>query len=291
MNATLTPPEVTEIKVDLLLAGGQTYTHFFKLDDPILRNLLTIITARASGLASATPCLFQIPQNQGRSTLFFSSEHLIAILTEPPLVVQPPPPTSTLPSSFLQLENFLSEEEHQHLIKFVMQQKSNFVSSSTSTSDLNYRRSSVLSVFPEFSALILKKIEAVLPQVREKYALPPFPVAQIESQLTAHNDSNFYKVHNDNGSPDTATRILSYVYYFYREPKGFEGGELRIYDSKIENNIYVQAESYQTVEPLNNSIVFFLSRYLHEVMPVKCASKSFADSRFTINGWVREVKQ
>ena len=290
MNAA-TPSEVTEIKVDLLLAGGHTYTHFFKLDDPILRNLLTIITARASGLASATPYLFQIPQNQGRSTLFFSSEHLIAILTEPPLIVQPPPSTSTLPSSFLQLENFFSEEEDQRLLKFVMQQKGNFVSSSTSTSDLDYRRSSVLSAFPEFSALILKKIEAVLPQVREKYALPPFPIAQIESQLTAHNDSNFYKVHNDNGSPDTATRVLSYVYYFYREPKGFEGGELRIYDSKIENNTYVQAESYQTVEPLNNSIVFFLSRYLHEVMPVKCASKSFADSRFTINGWVREVRQ
>jgi Rps23 Pro-64 3,4-dihydroxylase Tpa1-like proline 4-hydroxylase len=62
---------------------------------------------------------------------------------------------------------------------------------------------------------------------------------------------------------------------------------LLIYDSKIENNFYVNADSYQAVEPRNNSIVFFLSRYLHEVLPVSCPSKAFADSRFTINGWVR----
>ncbi|MGB8690572.1 MAG: proline hydroxylase, partial [Microcoleus sp.] len=35
--------------------------------------------------------------------------------------------------------------------------------------------------------------------------------------------------------------------------------------------------------------VFFLSRYMHEVLPVSCPSKAFADSRFTINGWVRRT--
>ena len=126
-----------------------------------------------------------------------------------------------------------------------------------------------------------------MPDVLRKLNIPPFPIADIEVQLTAHNDGNYYKVHNDNGSPDTATRVFTYVYYFYREPKPFSGGELLIYDSKIENNFYVQADSCQTVEPHNNSIVFFLSRYLHEVLPVRCPSKAFADSRFTINGWLR----
>jgi SM-20-related protein len=34
-------------------------------------------------------------------------------------------------------------------------------------------------------------------------------------------------------------------------------------------------------------LVVFPSRYLHEVLPVSCPSQTFADSRFTINGWVR----
>ncbi len=74
-----------------------------------------------------------------------------------------------------------------------------------------------------------------------------------------------------------------------QEPKAFSGGELLLYNSKIENNLYVNAESFTKIEPRNNSIVFFLSRCMHEVLPVNCKSKAFADSRFTINGWVRRA--
>jgi Rps23 Pro-64 3,4-dihydroxylase Tpa1-like proline 4-hydroxylase len=122
-----------------------------------------------------------------------------------------------------------------------------------------------------------------------RLGIASFPIGQIESQLTAHNDGHYYKAHNDSGSPDTASRELTYVYYFNREPKQFSGGELRIYDSRIENNFFIKAESYKTIEPINNSIVFFLSRYIHEVLPIRCPSQQFADSRFTINGWVRRA--
>jgi Rps23 Pro-64 3,4-dihydroxylase Tpa1-like proline 4-hydroxylase len=33
--------------------------------------------------------------------------------------------------------------------------------------------------------------------------------------------------------------------------------------------------------------VFFPCELLHEVTAVKCASKLFGDSRFTLNGWLR----
>lgn len=157
---------------------------------------------------------------------------------------------------------------------------------STATDEVNYRRSSVLYSFPEFAELIRDRIQSVALDIFRTLELPPFSVDYIESQLTAHNDGNYYKVHNDNGSSNTATRELTYVYYFHREPKPFLGGELVIYDSKIENTYYVNADSFKTIEPRNNSIVFFLSRYMHEVLPVSCLSRSFQDSRFTINGWI-----
>ncbi|HEY9301476.1 MAG TPA: 2OG-Fe(II) oxygenase, partial [Phormidium sp.] len=75
--------------------------------------------------------------------------------------------------------------------------------------------------------------------------------------------------------------------YFYREPKPFSGGELLIYDTQIFNSSYYKADSFQAIEPRNNSIVFFPSQCYHEVLPVTCVSQAFADSRFTINGWVR----
>jgi Rps23 Pro-64 3,4-dihydroxylase Tpa1-like proline 4-hydroxylase len=187
----------------------------------------------------------------------------------------------------VQFDNCLTQEELKELLYYVLQRESAFVPTSTSTGDTDYRRSMILYSFPEFSKLIVNRIQAILPNVFSKLGISPFPISEIETQLTSHNDGNYYKVHNDNGSPDTASRELTYVYYFYREPKPFSGGELLIYDSKIENNFYVKADSFKTVEPRNNSIVFFSSRYLHEVLPISCPSKAFADSRFTLNGWIR----
>ncbi|MBD2437848.1 2OG-Fe(II) oxygenase [Nostoc sp. FACHB-110] len=285
--------EPKKIKVQLLLAGGHQYTVYINADDPVLHNLLTTIVARAYKQESANHCLFQIPVNEGHSALCFASENLVGLVTEPPLWIQQTNDfqqhvsNDILNSNYVQIDNFFSPQEHDRLIKYVLANKSQFVSTTTSTNDDSYRRSRVLYSFPEFSELIVNKIQKIMPDVMSKLGMSPFVVSQIESQLTAHNDGNFYKIHNDNGSPDTATRELTYVYYFNREPKRFSGGELVLYDSEIKNGFYVKAESFKTIEPRNNSIVFFFSRYMHEVLPVKCPSQSFADSRFTINGWVR----
>jgi Rps23 Pro-64 3,4-dihydroxylase Tpa1-like proline 4-hydroxylase len=317
MQSTLPQSAVRDVKVTLLLAGGHQYTLNLKSNDPLLHNLVGAIVAHSQQQAGYQG-IFQIPLHQERSALCFSSERLIGVVTEPPMILQmgtatPQPevaepqamqksmqssspgegipaaavPAHVLPSHYVQLDNFLTSEEKNHLLDYVLQYESAFVSTSTSTGDTDYRRSMVLHSFPEFAKLLTDRVRAALPEVFRQLKLQPFSIAEIEAQLTSHNHGNYYKVHNDNGSPDTATREFTYVYYFYREPKPFFGGELLLYDSRIENNFYVKADSFKAVEPRNNSIVFFPSRYLHEVLPVTCPSKAFADSRFTINGWVR----
>jgi SM-20-related protein len=195
--------------------------------------------------------------------------------------------TDILVSQYIQIDHFLTPTTHHHLLEYVLQQADRFVPTSTSTNAIDYRQSQVLYEFPDIAELMHAQIQAILPTVYPALAMPPFTIGEIEMQLTAHNEGNYYKVHNDNGSPDTATREFTYVYYFYHEPKAFSGGELIIYDSQIESGFYQQADSWQTIEPRNNSVVFFLSRCLHEVLPVHCPSRLFEDSRFTINGWVR----
>ncbi|WGV27357.1 2OG-Fe(II) oxygenase [Halotia branconii] len=284
--------ESKDVKVQLLLAGGYEYTVYLKSDAPLLHSLLTTVVARAYNKEAAEHNLFQIPIDAGHSALCFSSDRLVGVVTEPPVWIQQieevkPPSLDILNSHYIQIENFLPPQEYEQLINYVLDKESDFVATSTSTKDQDYRRSMVLYSFPEFTELIVKRIQEIMGDVISKLGLPSFVISQIECQLTAHNDGNYYKMHNDNGSPETATRELTYVYYFNKQPKAFSGGELIIYDSKIENNFYVNAESYKKLEPLNNSIVFFISRYMHEVLPVICPSKAFADSRFTINGWVR----
>jgi Rps23 Pro-64 3,4-dihydroxylase Tpa1-like proline 4-hydroxylase len=286
---TFDSPPSQDVEVTVLLTGGHQYTLPLQADAPLLRQLFEVILNAEQDHAKQ---IFQLPVQKGRAMLCFRGDRLMGLITDPPILIRPesdeteldyrseqyPPLESTfeqaniLPSHFIQLDNFLTLAEQKRLLDYTLQHE---------------RESVVLHSFPEFSKLITRRIHAVIPDVLAKLELPPFKVTQIEAQLTAHNDRNYYKIHNDNGSPETTTRELTYVYYFYREPKPFSGGELLIYDSKIENNYYVQAETFHTVEPRNNSIVFFLSRYMHEVLPVRCPSRVFADSRFTINGWVR----
>ncbi|NJN58852.1 MAG: proline hydroxylase [Leptolyngbyaceae cyanobacterium SL_5_9] len=301
-------PLPKELQVKILLAGGHEYAVTLPPDAPLLHSLISALVSRAHGQETRSNGLFQIPIEQGRAALCFASEQLVGLVTEPPVFIQqnqtaqpqtkqpqqiwanPTPKTTSpgiIPSEYIQIDNFLSSEEANQLLNFVLRKEKDFVPTSTSTNDISYRRSMALYDFPDFSELIIERIQMVIPDVLEKLGLPSFPVSQIEAQLTAHNDGNYYKIHNDNGSTDTATRELTYVYYFYQTPKPFTGGELLIYDSKIENGFFVGTETFKTVAPRNNSIVFFLSRCLHEVLPVHCPSQAFVESRFTINGWVR----
>lgn len=309
MSLNIDPSLPTTIDVTLLLTGGHQYPVTLQSDDPLLRQLFQ---ATLAGEGDRAEEIFQIPIHKGRAMLSFRGDRLIGLVTDPPIVLQrqdqltqlqtePVPLTTTeplfqdpvlsdpsiYPSGYLQIENFLDQADLESLLKYVEQREVDFVSTTTSTGAADYRKSIVLHHFPEFSELISQRIHQVMPEVLEEMEIPPFQVTQIECQLTAHNDGNYYKIHNDNGSGETATRELTYVYYFYREPKAFTGGELIIYDSRIENNYYVRADSYQVVEPIQNSIVFFLSRYMHEVLPITCPSRKFKDSRFTINGWIR----
>ncbi|BAY33163.1 prolyl 4-hydroxylase alpha subunit [Nostoc carneum NIES-2107] len=220
------------------------------------------------------------------TTAFYITQKIFMTTESDTLITQIQP---VLPSSYIQIEDFLTAEEHQLLLNYVLDRESLFVATTTSTNEMNYRHSKVLYSFPEVSELITTRIKSLIPDVVNRLGLPSFPITYIESQLTAHNDGNYFKIHNDNGSPETSLRELTYVYYFHQEPKQFSGGELLIYDSKIINNFYVNSESFTTIEPRNNSVVFFLSRYLHEVLTVNCPSQFFADSRFTINGWVNRA--
>ncbi len=299
MESAQRKTETQDVKVQLLLAGGHQYSIWLKSDSPVLENLLKLLVARTQNQTAST--LLQIPINEGHGALCFTSDNLVGLITEPPIFVQQKtapatptaevkqatPPPNIVVSECLQLDNFLTAEQNKRLVEYALANESAFVPTTTSTGAADYRRSFVLHSFPEFYQLMINRINEIVPTLFSKFGVAPFTVSQIEAQLTAHNDGNFYKIHNDSGSPETATRTLTYVYYFNREPKAFSGGELVLYDSKIENNFYVKANSFKTVEPRNNSVVFFLSRNMHEVLPVSCPSKNFADSRFTINGWVR----
>jgi tetratricopeptide (TPR) repeat protein len=153
------------------------------------------------------------------------------------------------------------------------------------------RRSRLLYEPAEIVAWFLPLIESALPEVCPAVGVAPFDPTRIELQMTLHTGGHFYRAHRDVGGPDEAkseidARRISFVYYMSRTPRPFSGGELRLYDSDFGVGRFWDEHAWTLIEPEDNSIVFFPSPAMHEVMPVELDSGDPADGRLTLNGWV-----
>ncbi len=191
------------------------------------------------------------------------------------------------------LDEFLTSAEVNTLRQYILEQEIRFEISevlspgvTAGAVDYERRRSRVLMDLGGHERVIVDRVLTCLPRVLQKWGRDPFPISRIEAQTTASNHGDFFCCHSDNGAEAVATREITFVYFFHLEPKQFSGGELRIYDSRRENDNYVPTANYRTIVPEQNQLVLFASGLSHEITPVNCPSGQFADSRFTVNGWV-----
>lgn len=184
------------------------------------------------------------------------------------------------------MPNFLTAEDHAHLLSWTLENQGSFVPSRVHTGvDEQLRRSLVLADIGPFK---MPLASAASRQYRDWVAqmkLPGFDLSGVELELAAHNDGAHFHRHIDTQTVMGANgshRALSAVYYFYREPKAFTGGQLRIYPLGSGEGDDV----FSTVEPMQNTLVVFPSSAPHQVMRVECPSQQFADSRFAVNCWL-----
>ena len=196
--------------------------------------------------------------------------------------------------------DFLTRRELRGLTRFVLTHEPDFSASTVipdgvpeGENDPSYRKSRVLYELGEYEALIQEHLLALLPDALKLFNREPFPLSHIDIQITASNDGDFFKVHQDNSlvEPlDIPRREVSFVHYFNREPKAFRGGQLRFYDAEEGQYQTSEKDRIRTITPSQNTLVLFPSWYNHEVLPVKCPTRKFANSRFTANGWfIREA--
>ena len=191
--------------------------------------------------------------------------------------------------SVVAIENFLPEPVAATLLEAVLARQAQFQPSGTHDARSDYRHSLVLNPPPELVGPVVDRVRAVMPRVLPALKIDPIEVGVVEAQVTASVDGSFFGVHTDADYARVPKRYLTYVYYFNRAPKAFQGGELRVYDDLLRNGKLARAETFQTIEPRHNRVVFFWARTMHEVMPVRMPSGAFADARFTVNGWINKA--
>ena len=208
----------------------------------------------------------------------------------------PPPAAARIMTPYLVQRDFLSVGERAALLAWALGNEGRFAPAGVGGVGVNgaVRRSvSLRDLGP--SAVVLKaRLKDRAAGFVETLQTTPFAVSHVELELVAHNDGAFYSRHLDTSTGDVAghgQRVLSGVYYFHREPRGFSGGCLRLHAIRglatdvASDDGALDAGSVD-VAPDQNTLVVFPSWAPHEVMAVRCPSGAFADSRFAVNGWL-----
>lgn len=187
-------------------------------------------------------------------------------------------------------DDFLSAQANADLLSYVAEHESSFIPTTVALSservDATHRSSRKLDGgLGPWKDVLSARFAEMFPHLASSVGIRQLRYSRIELEIVAHNDGDRFGRHVDTlsvGNADEGTaRFLSAVYYFFDEPPGFDGGELRLYPfgAASRNTDFVD------VIPRNNSLVYFPSFAPHEVLPVRCRSRDFAKSRFAVNCW------
>lgn len=186
------------------------------------------------------------------------------------------------------IKNFLDETSAARLLDHAIKTEANYKATRIDEGDGDpwYRASLRTGDLGPMRKELESRILALSPLLISQLRVTPFEPARIEMEIVAHGDGAFYKPHFDttvgkaDGKP--TQRMVTAVYYFYSLPKAFSGGALRLYafGTKQSNVAYIDVEAGR------NTLVAFPSWALHEVLPIGCPSRIFANSRFALNFWL-----
>jgi SM-20-related protein len=146
----------------------------------------------------------------------------------------------------------------------------------------------VLTLQSDIQRTINSKLGDILPTMFETLGSLRFVPSEFELEMVAHGDDAHFTRHIDTFNRNAGSRknrIISAVYYFHALPKSFSVGALRLHSLAASGEV----GTYVDIEPDYDTLVFFPSWFPHEVLPVRCASGEFGDSRFAINCWVHRM--
>lgn len=194
-----------------------------------------------------------------------------------------------------QYHEFLGPEQERALLDYAIGNEARFEDSTLvgGVVDEARRRSQRLTDLGGAGKEFETSILAHAPDFFARTGTAPFNIEYVELEIAAHGDGAHFAAHSDiplgwGRSPlggdksGTQDRLISLVYYFHREPRGFEGGALWLHRFGSAGAPGDVVE----IEPIRNSLVVFPSWVTHEVRPVQCPSKKFADHRFAVNCWL-----
>ncbi|MGH6705299.1 MAG: 2OG-Fe(II) oxygenase [Sphingomicrobium sp.] len=200
-----------------------------------------------------------------------------------------------------QFRDFLDKPTHQALLEWVAAQRANFVEATVTKSkaghgtrlDPEVRIALKLGNLGPMEAELSERLLEALPDAMAAVGSRGTEPRSLELEITAYGDGAHFKPHldipigpdrNPLGARKGEDRVISAVYYFHNQPKGFSGGRLRLFRFGSDPSNCAEGDSV-AVEPIDNSLLVFPSWAQHGVERVSCPSGEFDDYRYAVNCW------
>ena len=234
---------------------------------------------------------------------------LVAILSGTAL---PDAPAGVRPTPFVRQTNFLSPQECSQLLSLAQANSERFAPAIVNVlrrpqeltaeeppeaaknggiGSVDPSRRNALIVDPRITEREIRpwfepRLRSVLAEALPRLGLRQPRQQRVEMGMSAYLGGSFFAKHKDNGASACHTRLLSFAYYFHRQPRRFSGGELLLHDAG--------GPAFTRIKPQHNSIVFFPAACIHEVTAVESdgafvsPGENFGDARFVIQGGLRD---
>ena len=163
------------------------------------------------------------------------------------------------PAPVIIVEDFIGEAGAQLLLQYAIAHESGFLPSKVALTygggiiDESRRASKVNSDIDSLMPLIEPVIKKAVDDAIPKLGLVNLDSYLLEPEISWHGDGGFFKMHVDTLRYRANQRVMTMVYYFYKEPKAFTGGQLRLYGLGANANSCI----YEEIEPRLDRAVFF----------------------------------
>ena len=112
-----------------------------------------------------------------------------------------------------------------------------------------------------------RRLRALLPWVRQQLDVRHFALGRTEWRATRSDRHGTFVPRMTAGEKEPAPGPRIFGVYFLRAGASPHGGELRLYDTWQTESSRVDAASYTSLRPIDNSIVFWLRGESHEFFP------------------------
>ena len=199
-----------------------------------------------------------------------------------------------------QLSGFLPEAEHDAILAWAISEQESF-----SPAKVFLKGGAAGRVDPErrialkrygmgpFEPLLSERLFDAYSRIAPAAGYKGARLSSLQFELNAYGEGAHFAPHFDIplgnarrpiGERPGEDRLITAVYYFRGEPRGFSGGALRLYRFGADHDEATDGDSI-AFEPERNSLLVFPSWARHGVETVHCPSGLFRDYRFGLNCW------